>query len=185
MLVSGIDLSVGPTMGLVQVVASFFIISGLDLGTHLTGWVLLFAVAIAVGAINWLLVEGMKLHPMVATLATYMAVQAVSLILRPVPKGMIDSELMKVLGTKFGIFPATFIAAVAMAIVLEFRFVQTADWCFDAWVRVTPKNTRELQACARSFYSDFIAYVGCSIFAAFAAVTMFAQSWHRRSLAPA
>jgi ribose transport system ATP-binding protein len=173
MLVSGIDLSVGPTMGLVQVVASFFIISGLDLGTHLTGWVLLFAVAIAVGAINWLLVEGMKLHPMVATLATYMAVQAVSLILRPVPKGMIDSELMKVLGTKFGIFPATFIAAVAMAIVLEFVLYKRR-------IGVSMRGLGSRQEAARTagvrpIFTRFIAYVGCSIFAAFAAVTMFAQ----------
>lgn len=173
MLVSGIDLSVGPTMGLVQVVASFFIISGMDFGTHFTGWVLLFGVAIAIGFINWILVEGMKLHPMVATLATYMAVQAVSLIFRPVPKGMIDGALMKVLGTKFGIFPATFIAAVLMAILLEFLLYKRR-------IGVSMRGLGSRQEAARTagvrpVFTRLIAYVGCSVFAAFAAVTMFAQ----------
>lgn len=85
MMVGGIDLSVGPTMGLCQVVASFFLLKDFGFDTQILGWLLLLAVAISIGVVNWVLVEGLRMHPMVATLATFMAVQAISLLLRPTP----------------------------------------------------------------------------------------------------
>jgi ribose/xylose/arabinose/galactoside ABC-type transport system permease subunit len=75
MLVGGIDLSVGPLMGLMVVIQSFFLNDGATLGHQLSGWVIVFVV----GLVNWVLVGPFRLHPMVATLATYMALQAVSL----------------------------------------------------------------------------------------------------------
>ena len=120
LLVGGIDLSVGPLMGLCGVVASFFLFQGAGLQAQLTGWVLLFALAVAIGAVNWTLVEGLSLHPMVATLATFMAVQAVSLILRPTPGGMIAEGTMDFLGANLGIFPIGFLLALVIGIALEF-----------------------------------------------------------------
>ena len=112
-LVGGIDLSVGPLMGLAQVVGSYFLLSDLGAGAHVIGWLLMLAVCCAVGFLNWLLVEPLNLHPMVATLATYMGVQAVSLSLRPTPAGTIDGDLMDLLGMKVGFVPVSFLAALA------------------------------------------------------------------------
>lgn len=173
MLVSGIDLSVGPTMGLLQVVASFFILSDAGLGSHMTGWVLILAVAVGIGFTNWLLVEGLRLHPMVATLATFMAVQAFSLLLRPVPAGMLDSTVMGALNTKVGIVPVTFIAAVVLALVMEFFLYRRELGLSMRGLGSRQESART--AGIRPVYTRLIAYVGCSIFAAFAAITMFAQ----------
>ncbi len=173
MLVSGIDLSVGPTMGLVQVVASFFLLSDVGLGTYMSGWVLVMAVAVAIGFLNWVLVEGLRLHPMVATLATFMSVQAVSLFLRPVPAGMLDGNLMNALNTKIGIVPVTFVAAVLMAVIMEY-------FLFRKHLGVSMRGLGSRQEAARTagikpVAVRLIAYVGCSVFAGFASITMFAQ----------
>jgi ribose transport system ATP-binding protein len=173
MLVSGIDLSVGPTMGLVQVVASFFILSDAGIASHMTGWALVFIVAMVVGLVNWFLVEGLRLHPMVATLATYMSVQAVSLLLRPVPKGMLDWPVMEVINTKVGIFPVTFIGAVLIALLMEFILYRKG-------LGLAMRGLGSLQEAARTagvrpVMTRLIGYVGCSVFAGIAAITMFAQ----------
>jgi ribose transport system ATP-binding protein len=173
MMVSGIDLSVGPLMGLCQIVASFFVLQDLGIGTHLAGWVLLLLVAMAVGVVNWFLVEGLRMHPMVATLATFMAVQAVSLILRPVPGGMIDGDVMMALGSKVGIVPVTFIFAVALGLVLEYALYRRE-------IGVSLRGLGSRQEAARTAgirpkTARLLAYVGCSLLAGLASITMIAQ----------
>lgn len=173
MLVGGIDLSVGPLMGLCQVAASFFLLGGAGLGDQALGWSLLMAVALAIGVLNWFLVDGLKMHPMVATLATFMAVQAISLILRPVPAGMIDGNIMLMLGQKIGIFPVTFLAAVAVALVMEFALYRQS-------LGISLRGLGSRQEAARSagvkpVLSRLLAYVGCSLFAGLASITMMAQ----------
>ncbi|WP_205557143.1 ATP-binding cassette domain-containing protein [Mesorhizobium sp. DCY119] len=173
MLVGGIDLSVGPLMGLCQVVASFFLLNGAGVGDHLLGWSLLMAVALAVGVINWFLVDGLKLHPMVATLATFMAVQAISLILRPIPAGMIDGQIMLTLGQKIGIFPVSFIVAVLIALVLEFALYRRSLGIALRGLGSRPEAART--AGVKPVLSRLLAYVGCSLFAGLATITMISQ----------
>ncbi|NQD42224.1 ATP-binding cassette domain-containing protein, partial [Glutamicibacter halophytocola] len=73
LLVGGIDLSVGPYMGLAVVVLSFFLVDGTSGGLQLVGWVLLLAMPVALGLANWMLSDIGGIHPMIATLVTYMA----------------------------------------------------------------------------------------------------------------
>jgi len=113
------------------------------------------------------------MHPMVATLATFMAVQAISLILRPVPGGMIDGDVMMALSMKVGIVPVTFIAAVLLALVLEF-------WLYRREMGVSMRGLGSRQEAARTAgirpkLARFVAYVGCSFLAGLAAITMIAQ----------
>jgi ribose transport system ATP-binding protein len=125
MLVGGIDLSIAPLMGLVVVVESFYLIDGVNVGSQLAGWALLFAAGAAVGLVNWALIDIAKLTPVIATLATYMAIQGISLILRPTPGGYISSTILNTLGTKIGIFPVTFLFAALLALVLELALFRT------------------------------------------------------------
>ena len=173
MMVSGIDLSVGPVMGMATVVGSFFLVKDVGIETHTFGWIMLMVVAIAVGFVNWFLVEGLRMHPMVATLATFMAVQAVSLILRPVPGGLVDGNIMQALGTKVGIVPVTFIFAVVVGLVLEFALYRRQ-------IGVSMRGLGSRQEAARTagirpVMTRLFAYVGCSFFAGLAAITMVAQ----------
>src|SRR5206468_7789661 len=98
MLVGGIDLSVGPLMGLIVVVQSFFLVAGASPSDQALGWMLVVGIAVAVGVLNWCLVDPIGLHPMVATLVTYMALQAASLLLRPQPGGLIADEVLERIG---------------------------------------------------------------------------------------
>jgi ribose transport system ATP-binding protein len=173
MLVGGIDLSVGPLMGLMVVIQSFFLNDGSALSHQLTGWAIACLVAVAVGLVNWVLVCPFRLHPMVATLATYMTLQAVSLILRPVPGGIIADSLVDTISTQIGFVPVIAIVAAVLAIALEFALFRTRMGLVFRGVGSRLESAR--MAGVRTQLTLLAAYVGCSLFAAVAAVPMMAQ----------
>jgi len=173
MLVGGIDLSVGPLMGLMVVIQSFFLNDGAALGHQLSGWVIVFLVAIAVGLVNWVLVGPFRLHPMVATLATYMALQAVSLLLRPVPGGLIADSVVETIGAQAGFIPIIAIVAVILAVTLEFALFKTRFGL--AFRGVGSRIEAARMAGVRPQLTLLSAYVGCSLLAGIAAVPMMAQ----------
>jgi ribose transport system ATP-binding protein len=117
-LVGGIDLSVGPLAGLIVVLASFVMpggISGPALFGAAAGIVLLSAVF---GYLQGVLVTVLRLPAIVVTLASFIGLQGVSLVLRPRPAGRIDGKLMGALGETFlGIPLAMWIALVVVVIV--------------------------------------------------------------------
>jgi ribose transport system ATP-binding protein len=174
MLVGGIDLSVGPLMGLMVVIQSFFLNDGSALSHQLTGWAIACLVAVAVGLVNWVLVCPFRLHPMVATLATYMALQAVSLILRPVPGGIIADSLVDTISAQIGFVPVVAIVAAVLAIALEFALFRTRMGLVFRGVGSRLEAAR--MAGVRTQLTLLAAYVGCSLFAAVAAVPMMAQA---------
>ncbi|QGZ57529.1 ATP-binding cassette domain-containing protein [Paraburkholderia acidiphila] len=173
MLVGGIDLSVGPLMGLVVVIQSFFLNDGATLGHQLSGWGVVLLAALAVGLVNWMLVGPFRLHPMVATLATYMALQAISLLLRPVPGGLIADRIVDAIGAQVGFMPVVAIAAIVMAIVLEIALFKSRAGLTFRGVGSRPEAAR--MAGARPQVTTLAAYLGCSCLAAVAAVPMMAQ----------
>jgi ribose transport system ATP-binding protein len=173
MLVGGIDLSVGPLMGLMVVIQSFFLNDGSPLAHQLSGWVIVFLVAIAVGLVNWVLVGPFRLHPMVATLATYMALQAISLLLRPVPGGLIADSVVETIGIQAGFVPVIAIVAVVLAVALEFALFKTRPGL--AFRGVGSRTEAARMAGVRPQLTLLAAYVGCSLFAGIAAVPMMAQ----------
>ncbi|OZE79478.1 ABC transporter [Rhodococcus sp. 15-649-1-2] len=125
MMTGGIDLSVGPLMGLTVVIASFYLVDGTSPGLQLWGWIAIIGVALLVGLLNWALVELVGLHPMVATLATYMGIQAVSQTLRPTPGGLISAQITDAISAKIGFVPIAFLVVVIIALVLQFALYRT------------------------------------------------------------
>jgi ribose transport system ATP-binding protein len=173
LLVGGIDLSVGPLMGLCTVIASFFLVQDASGAGMLTGWAAVLGVALLVGFINWVLVDPLKLHPMVATLATFMAIQSVSLILRPIPEGMFDSALMKTLTTKLGFIPLTFVVSVLVALLLEYALYRRSIGLSFRGLGSRPEAARV--AGISPVKTRLIAYMACSFLAGLAAITMMSQ----------
>ncbi|KWF68766.1 ATP-binding cassette domain-containing protein [Burkholderia pseudomultivorans] len=173
MLVGGIDLSVGPLMGLMVVIQSFFLNDGSPPGHQLTGWALSFGVAIAVGLVNWTLVSPFRLHPMVATLATYMSLQAISLILRPVPGGLIADSWLSTIGMQLGFVPIAVPVAAVLAVGFEFALFRSRTGLVFRGVGSRPEAAR--MAGVRTQVTLLGAYVGCSLLAAVAAIPMMAQ----------
>jgi ribose transport system ATP-binding protein len=173
LLVGGIDLSVGPLMGLCTVVSSFYWVSGATTFDIYSGVFLILLVALAVGLINWVLVDPIGMHPMVATLATFMAVQSISLILRPIPDGMIESGILKTLGAKIAFVPATFVFAVILALLLEFvLYKRTIGLAFRG---LGSRQEAARVAGINPIRSRLLAYLACSFLTGVAAITMISQ----------
>jgi ribose transport system ATP-binding protein len=173
LLIGGIDLSVGPLLGLSVVIGSFFLSGDSGVGFQALGWVAILGGAAGIGVVNWLLVDPLKLHPMVATLSTFMAVQAVSLTLRPTPAGMIDDAVMDLVGSRLGWIPVTFVIAVVLALVMEFVLYRRKIGLSFRGFGSRPEAARVAGVAPRRV--QLLAYVGCSLFAALAGMTLLQQ----------
>lgn len=118
-LTGGIDISVGPLAGLMVVVASFAIISGASPVMIVGGLAAMLAVALTVGLVNGSLVRFGRFTPVAATLTTFIAVQGVAQILRPIPGGTIVPDVTDAIETRIGPIPLAFVALVMVAVVME------------------------------------------------------------------
>jgi len=119
-MTAGIDLSVGPLAGLLVVIGSFFILEDKSIGTVVLGFVLMFAVAVAVGLINGSFIRFGRFTPVAATLATYIGLQGISLLLRSEQGGFIRADVVEAVNSTVGGIPWAFLAAVALAVALEY-----------------------------------------------------------------
>ena len=124
-LTGGIDISVGPLSGLLVVVASFFVVDGRSPLTMAGGFLLMLAIAVTTGLVNGLLVRWGRFTAVAATLATYIALQGVSLLLRPFQGGYISSRVTDAVQAKLGVLPVAFIVAVGLAIGLQYCLGRT------------------------------------------------------------
>ena len=125
MLTGGIDLSVGPLAGFLVVVASFFVNDGKPTGTVILGLVLMVLVAIATGLVNGSLIRFGKFTPIAATLALYIALGGLELLLRPQQGGYISQAFQSFVNLSFGPVPLFFIIFVVLSIAMEFALRRT------------------------------------------------------------
>ncbi|MBX5468611.1 MAG: ATP-binding cassette domain-containing protein, partial [Thermoleophilaceae bacterium] len=119
-MTAGIDISVGPLAGLVAVIGSFFVVDGKSTATVVLGFAIMLGAALAVGVLNGSLVRFGRFTPVAATLATYIALQGISLLLRPFQGGYISAGVSSAIERKVGVVPVAFIVAVCLAILLEY-----------------------------------------------------------------
>ena len=173
MLIGGIDLSVGPLMGLIVVIESFLLVPTASPGEQAVGWALVIGVSLAVGLLNWALVDPVGLHPMVATLATFMMLRALSLILRPTPGGNIDDVVMDAVNARLGIVPVTLIAAAGIAIALEVVLFRTKWGIGFRAFGSRPEAARVSGVPPRTV--KLTAYLACSVISGIAAISMMGQ----------
>ncbi|MFA5605772.1 MAG: ATP-binding cassette domain-containing protein [Leucobacter sp.] len=125
MMVGGIDVSIGPLMGFLVIIGSFFFTDGTTLAGQGFGWILFFGLAIVVGVANWALIVLAKLSPLVATIITYIALQSISLMLRPAPGGVISSGLTSVVKGSFGFVPYAFVAVVILTAIFGWMLARS------------------------------------------------------------
>ncbi|WP_431301085.1 ATP-binding cassette domain-containing protein [Tabrizicola sp. BL-A-41-H6] len=118
-VVGGIDLSVGPLAGFVVVMASFLMpreASGLTLAGSA---VLMVALCAAFGYLQGVLITMVKLPAIVVTLASFIGLQGVSLLLRPRPEGTISNSVSEVFGYPILGVPAGMVMAFVAVVVFE------------------------------------------------------------------
>jgi ribose transport system ATP-binding protein len=119
LLVGGFDVSVGQLMTLVVVLASFVLGPELSLPLLVLAAFLLVGVGVLAGFLNAGLIRGAGLPPIIATIATLSVLQGLSLMLRPVPGGRINFDVMIALTKSVGFVPIGFIGVVGLAILWD------------------------------------------------------------------
>lgn len=124
-LSGGIDISVGPLAGLMVVVASLFIVADATPIAIAGGFLAMLIVAIVVGGVNGGLVQFGRFTPVAATLTTFIAIQGVSLILRPIPGGTILPGVADMIEARIGPIPIAFLVVVGVAVALEIGLRRT------------------------------------------------------------
>ena len=167
---SGFDLSVGPLMGFLVVLASYWIVDG---GNLYVGVALMVAGAIGTGVINGFLVTRFTINPVVVTLAMYMALQGIYLALRSTPGGIIFGPVAEQIQARIGIVPIVTIIAVVVLLGLEFALRRTR-WGVSLRAvgsRVDAAGRLGIKVKRTQFFS----YVLCSFLVLPAAVIMMAQ----------
>jgi ribose transport system ATP-binding protein len=121
LIVGGIDIAVGATMGLTLVVLSFDAATGSLPIVLAVSVVTAVAVGLAVGGVNALLTEGTKVTPVIATIATMGIAGGMELVLRPTAAGAISPDLMFWLTNSAGPFPVAILVLLPVLVI--------GDWC--------------------------------------------------------
>jgi ribose transport system ATP-binding protein len=113
-LVGAIDLSIGPLAGLCVVLASFLAPDGVTAGPFAAGLILILMFTVGFGFMQGLLITSLRLPAIVVTIATYIGLQGVSLLLRPVAAGTIDDAISDAAQFQLWFLPAGLVLALAM-----------------------------------------------------------------------
>jgi ribose transport system ATP-binding protein len=173
LMTGNIDLSVGPLMGLIVVVVSYFWAVGQGTGDLLLGIVMVIATAIAVGLVIGLLRQVGRIPSVLASLAVYIVLQGIALQLRPVQAGQLRPDIVAGINTTIGWMPVSFIAAVVVTVVAEMLLRRT-----HAGLELRAVGSDESRAHrlgARINLTLILAFVLCSLFAAAAGILLAGQ----------
>src|SRR5688500_226428 len=93
LLVGYLDLSVGGMIGLGVVIASFLLGAEASAAQILMGISVILLCGVALGLVNALLIRGLKIPSIIATLATLSILDGLSLTMRPTAQGIISPDL--------------------------------------------------------------------------------------------
>jgi ribose transport system ATP-binding protein len=173
LLVGGIDVSVGATMTLAVVVASFWVQDGATGTVLLKSLLVILVVGVAVGLVNALLVERIGLSAVIATIATLGMASGVALMLRPTAAGMVSPELMRLMQERLGPVPYSLIVLVLLLAAADSLLRRTG---FGLRVRAVGLHGVFAQRLGiRAARVRATCYVLCAVLAAMAGIILAAQ----------
>jgi len=124
-LVGRIDLSVGALAGFVVVLASFLTPDGAGAGDTLSGVTIILAITAAFGLVQGWLVTWLNIPAIVVTLATFIGLQGMSLVLRPQAAGTITDYISDVTQWSYAGMPACFLAIMVIVVAFELILFRT------------------------------------------------------------
>ena len=124
-LVGAIDLSIGPLAGLCVVLASFLAPDGVETGPFAAGVIIILLLTTIFGLLQGLLITSLRLPAIVVTIATFIGLQGVSLLLRPTAAGQIDDAISNTAQFPIGFLPAGLVLTLAMVLCAEWLLFRT------------------------------------------------------------
>jgi ribose transport system ATP-binding protein len=173
LMTGGIDLSVGPLAGFLVVVGSFFLVDESSGTTMVLGLLVMLGAAALLGAVNGSLIRFGKFTAVAATLATYIALQGFSFLLRDRPEGLISRSVTDVITYTVGPLPVAFIVLVVVAVAMEF-LLRRSGW----GLRLRAVGSHEESARrlgVRTTRTVVLAFVSVSVFTFLGALILLAQ----------
>jgi ribose transport system ATP-binding protein len=117
-LISGIDLSVGPVISLITGLASYLIVADAQ-GNMVTGIVLCLLAGLLIGALNAIVILYLRIPDLIATLSTFSVVTGFALIVRPSPGGKVSEAFADLITLRIGWFPIIGLVVILLAIAGE------------------------------------------------------------------
>ncbi|MFI7493576.1 ATP-binding cassette domain-containing protein [Kocuria sp. M4R2S49] len=172
-MTGGIDLSVGPLTGLVLVISSFFWTEDAGELVSAGGLAMILVVAAAIGALNGALVALLNLPAVAATLITYIAIQGVSLLLRPQISGYIAVDTLDLINTRIGVVPVAFIIVCLLGAVMAFILQRTLRGVAFRATGSAPAIATKVGVPVRWY--TFAAYVLAALLAALGGIMLVGQ----------
>jgi ribose transport system ATP-binding protein len=142
MIVGGIDLSVGPLAGLVVVLASFLLPDGAGAVQLVWGVAVILVIGLLFGLLQGAMVEFFRLPAVVVTLATFIGLQGIALVLRPRPDGVISDDFGDFLSYPLFGVPVSMILALVAVVAFE-------------WVLFRRPIGRALRAVGSNFEASY------------------------------
>ena len=169
----GIDLSVGPLVGLSVVVASFFLLDGSSVAFCILGLLAMAGLGAVTGLVNGSLVRFGRYTAVAATLGVYIVIQGVSVLLRPFPDGSISTDIISLIQTTVSGVPVAFVVAILLGIGLELALRYTR-WGLS--LRAVGSNSEVASRIGvRTSLSIVGAYVASSLLTVLGSVMVTAQ----------
>jgi ribose transport system ATP-binding protein len=169
----GIDVSVGATMGVTVAVLSFALETSGALDGILLSVLIAVGVGVAVGIVNAIIVERIRISPVIATIATLGVLQGVGLQLRPQAAGIISFDVTNALTKQVGPFPVPILVIAALFVVADAGLNRTGRGLRLRAVGLNPVFAYRLGENAPRLRQ--LAYIGCAVLAALAGVLLAAQ----------
>lgn len=173
LMTGGIDLSVGPLAGFLVVVGSFFLLEESSGTTMVLGLLLMLGLAALTGAVNGSLIRFGKFTAVAATLATYIALQGFSFLLRDRPEGLISRSVTQAITYTVGPVPVAFILLVLVAVAMEVLLRRSSWGMRLRAVGSDEESARRLGV--RTTRTVVLAFVAVSLFTFLGALVLLAQ----------
>jgi ribose transport system ATP-binding protein len=169
-----VDLSVGPAMGLGVVILTAFATDDDGTGGLAIGLVLLVLGGLVVGLVNGSLVRFARIPPLIATLATFIAIQGVALLINPVPEGLLSADVTeKLSSTVGGVMPVVFLVVLGIGFVCELLLRRSRLGL--ALRAVGSDDSSAHRMGVKVGRTLFVAYALAGVFAALAAIMLAVQ----------
>ncbi|MFV0411278.1 MAG: ABC transporter permease [Paracoccus sp. (in: a-proteobacteria)] len=158
-----IDISVGPLMGLINVILIQWVLTGAGLTSPFAVVPAALALGLMSGALNGLLAAVLRIQPIVATLGTYLIYGGLALTVLPSPAGSVPGWLSS-LASQWSILPVTGAALIWLVLKrLPFYQMLMATGSDDRAAYTAGVNVTRIRFCA---------YLLAGMFAGIAALSL-------------
>ncbi|KQT93487.1 hypothetical protein ASG49_00210 [Marmoricola sp. Leaf446] len=171
LLVGELDISIGASMTLSVVLASF-VLAEAGVGSIALGAAIILGVALVVGLFNAFVTQILGVTPLVATIGTLGIVSGICVLLRPEPSGSIDVNLGLALSQGIAYVPIGFIVAIAVAAAMDFWLFRTGGGLATRAVGLESKASERVGVRVRTIKMAgyVLAAIGAAIGGVFLAV---------------